>query len=205
MFGAWAAAGTSTSAETITQRAATHRPARPHKPAPPAPAAATASPVQSAPETMIGGPSFSVKASPNGWTRPAEQLPEESPRRRDSQPLGDSTRACGRARRRRPNVRGWRARQSREQSMGEAREHHSPGIAQCSSNRSFCHARSWERWHERLRLLDDPPEALVASIAWESADGEVTGVKCLGDATGHCRVLHGASWAVGGGRGRANQ
>ncbi|HEY5873661.1 MAG TPA: hypothetical protein VIT64_00110 [Ilumatobacteraceae bacterium] len=24
--------------------------------------------------------------------------------------------------------------------------------------------------------LDDPPEALVASIAWESADGEVTGV-----------------------------
>lgn len=34
----------------------------------------------------------------------------------------------------------------------------------------------WGRWHERLRLLDDPPEALVASIAWESADGEVTGV-----------------------------
>jgi hypothetical protein len=34
----------------------------------------------------------------------------------------------------------------------------------------------WERWHERLRLLDDPPEALIASIAWDSGDGEVTGV-----------------------------
>ena len=36
--------------------------------------------------------------------------------------------------------------------------------------------REWERWHERLRLVDDPPEALIASIAWDSADGEVTGV-----------------------------
>jgi hypothetical protein len=34
----------------------------------------------------------------------------------------------------------------------------------------------WEHWHERLRLWDDPPEALIASIAWESGDGEVTGV-----------------------------
>jgi hypothetical protein len=36
--------------------------------------------------------------------------------------------------------------------------------------------REWERWYERLRLLDDPPEALIASIAWDSGDGEVTGV-----------------------------
>ena len=36
--------------------------------------------------------------------------------------------------------------------------------------------REWERWHERLRLFSDPPEALIASIAWESGDGEVTGV-----------------------------
>jgi hypothetical protein len=36
--------------------------------------------------------------------------------------------------------------------------------------------REWERWNERLRLLDDPPEALIASIAWDSGDGEVTGV-----------------------------
>jgi hypothetical protein len=36
--------------------------------------------------------------------------------------------------------------------------------------------RDWERWHDRLRLLDDPPEALIASIAWDSGDGEVTGV-----------------------------
>src|SRR5207342_1044310 len=34
----------------------------------------------------------------------------------------------------------------------------------------------WERWHERLRLSADPPEALIAAIAWDSGDGEVTGV-----------------------------
>ena len=36
--------------------------------------------------------------------------------------------------------------------------------------------REWERWQERLRLLDDPPEALIASIAWDSGDAQVTGV-----------------------------
>ena len=36
--------------------------------------------------------------------------------------------------------------------------------------------REWERWNERLRLAADPPEALIASIAWDSGDGEVTGV-----------------------------
>ena len=36
--------------------------------------------------------------------------------------------------------------------------------------------REWERWDERLRLTDDPPEALIASIAWDSGDGKVTGV-----------------------------
>jgi hypothetical protein len=34
----------------------------------------------------------------------------------------------------------------------------------------------WERWNERIRLLTDPPEALVASIAWDAGDGKVTGV-----------------------------
>ncbi len=34
----------------------------------------------------------------------------------------------------------------------------------------------WEHWHEGLRLVDDPPAALIASIAWDSGDGEVTGV-----------------------------
>ena len=52
--------------------------------------------------------------------------------------------------------------------------------------------REWERWHERLRFLDDPPEALIASIAWDSGDGEVT-ASTSGDARGHCRLLHGAS------------
>jgi hypothetical protein len=32
----------------------------------------------------------------------------------------------------------------------------------------------WERWTERLRLVSDPPAALVASIAWLGADGLVT-------------------------------
>jgi hypothetical protein len=34
----------------------------------------------------------------------------------------------------------------------------------------------WERWQERLRLSTDPPEDLIASIVWDSGDGEVTGV-----------------------------
>jgi len=34
----------------------------------------------------------------------------------------------------------------------------------------------WERWEERLRYLTDPPKALIATIAWESGDGQVTGV-----------------------------
>jgi hypothetical protein len=32
----------------------------------------------------------------------------------------------------------------------------------------------WEGWNERLRLHADPPAGLVASIAWDSADGNVT-------------------------------
>ena len=34
----------------------------------------------------------------------------------------------------------------------------------------------WERWHERLRYSSDPPEALIATIVWNSGDGRVTGV-----------------------------
>jgi hypothetical protein len=34
----------------------------------------------------------------------------------------------------------------------------------------------WERWTERLRLLTEPPKALVAVIAWDSGDGSVTAV-----------------------------
>ena len=32
----------------------------------------------------------------------------------------------------------------------------------------------WERWNERLRMLDNPPQALIASIVWEAGDGLVT-------------------------------
>ena len=32
----------------------------------------------------------------------------------------------------------------------------------------------WERFNERLRMLDDPPAALVASVVWEAGDGLVT-------------------------------
>ena len=34
----------------------------------------------------------------------------------------------------------------------------------------------WERWNERLRMLEEPPAALVASIAWQTANGDVTSV-----------------------------
>jgi hypothetical protein len=36
--------------------------------------------------------------------------------------------------------------------------------------------QEWERWHERLRYSSDPPEALIATIVWDSGDGQVTGV-----------------------------
>ena len=34
----------------------------------------------------------------------------------------------------------------------------------------------WERWNERLRMISEPPDALVASIAWVGAEGLVTAV-----------------------------
>ena len=34
----------------------------------------------------------------------------------------------------------------------------------------------WERWHERLGYSTDPPDALIATIAWDSGDGQVRGV-----------------------------
>jgi hypothetical protein len=34
----------------------------------------------------------------------------------------------------------------------------------------------WERWHERLRYSTDPPEALIATIVWDSGDGQVTSI-----------------------------
>ena len=36
--------------------------------------------------------------------------------------------------------------------------------------------QEWERWHERLRYSSDPPEALIATIVWDSGDDQVTGV-----------------------------
>lgn len=32
----------------------------------------------------------------------------------------------------------------------------------------------WDRWNERLRMLAEPPTALIASIAWQSGNGDVT-------------------------------
>ena len=34
----------------------------------------------------------------------------------------------------------------------------------------------WERWNERLRMLTDPPPKLVAAIAWQVGEGQVTAV-----------------------------
>jgi hypothetical protein len=32
----------------------------------------------------------------------------------------------------------------------------------------------WERWEERLRYATDPPKALIATIVWDTGDGQVT-------------------------------
>jgi hypothetical protein len=34
----------------------------------------------------------------------------------------------------------------------------------------------WERWQERLRVVTEPPEALIATVSWDSGNGEVTTV-----------------------------
>lgn len=34
----------------------------------------------------------------------------------------------------------------------------------------------WVRWRDSLRLTDDPPSALIATIAWDSGDETVTAV-----------------------------
>jgi len=34
----------------------------------------------------------------------------------------------------------------------------------------------WTHWTERIRLVSDPPEALVAVVAWDSGDGHITSV-----------------------------
>jgi hypothetical protein len=34
----------------------------------------------------------------------------------------------------------------------------------------------WEHWKERIGMLSNPPDALVALIAWEASDGYVTEV-----------------------------
>lgn len=36
--------------------------------------------------------------------------------------------------------------------------------------------QEFHAWNERLRLLSDPPAALVASIAWNSGEGRTTGL-----------------------------
>jgi hypothetical protein len=47
---------------------------------------------------------------------------------------------------------------------------HDPGVF---VERVTAPREEFERWDARLRMVTDPPPALVASIAWES-DGEVT-------------------------------
>jgi hypothetical protein len=34
----------------------------------------------------------------------------------------------------------------------------------------------WQTWSDRIRIHDDPPAALIASIAWDAGDGNVTQV-----------------------------
>ena len=33
---------------------------------------------------------------------------------------------------------------------------------------------AWRRWTDRLRLLSEPPSALVASLAWDNGDGSIS-------------------------------
>jgi hypothetical protein len=37
-------------------------------------------------------------------------------------------------------------------------------------------AEEWHRWNERLRMLTDPPAALVASIAWRAGNDQISAV-----------------------------
>jgi len=37
-------------------------------------------------------------------------------------------------------------------------------------------AQEFQAWNERLRLLSDPPAALVVSIAWNAGEGRISGV-----------------------------
>jgi hypothetical protein len=34
----------------------------------------------------------------------------------------------------------------------------------------------WHYWTDRLRLFSDPPDALLASIAWDAGDGNISAV-----------------------------
>ena len=35
---------------------------------------------------------------------------------------------------------------------------------------------AWDDWNEKLRMLSDPPDALVAAIAWSDSEESVTQV-----------------------------
>ena len=37
-------------------------------------------------------------------------------------------------------------------------------------------AEEWHRWNDRLRMLADPPPALVVSIAWNAGDDRISAV-----------------------------
>ena len=63
----------------------------------------------------------------------------------------------------------------------------------------------WERMTEKLRVMSDPPEALVATVAWVGKDGLVTALEHLGLAGGGRGLLHGAGRRDSSVRGRARQ
>jgi hypothetical protein len=62
----------------------------------------------------------------------------------------------------------------------------------------------WERGQERLRYTTDPPETLVVSIAWDSGDGQVTGINVWETAGADRGLLHGAGPTVRGDGRRAH-
>jgi hypothetical protein len=41
----------------------------------------------------------------------------------------------------------------------------------------------WQHWSNRLRLLSEPPAALVATVAWDTGDGSITSLNVWDDAS----------------------
>jgi hypothetical protein len=69
------------------------------------------------------------------------------------------------------------------------------GLFQCHRERKKRSYNVMQQSRMDVERLNDPPEALVALIAWESGEGEVTQVNVWENPRGSRRLLHGADHA----------